>query len=270
MYAVLIASSSAALVLPIIDSLRLDGDWLSTLLPQVAIADAACIVALPLVIQPSRAGHAALGALAVISCAVAVFVALAWLERHGYRRRAHHLSHSRRFAIELRVQITVLFALAAVAVETQVSIMLAGFAFGLAVSAVGEPRRLARQLFAITDGFLAPVFFVWLGASLDLRELGDHPSQIALGALLGIAAVVAHAVLRVSGQPLPVGVLAAAQLGVPIAAVTLGEQRDLLRPGESAALLLGALITDVASTLAGAYLARRGQVPGTAPAVTDP
>ena len=36
------------------------------LLPQVAIADAACIVALPLVIDPARAGRAALGAVAVL------------------------------------------------------------------------------------------------------------------------------------------------------------------------------------------------------------
>ena len=42
-----------------------------------------------------------------------------------------------------------------------VSIMLAGFSFGLAVAGVGEPRRLARQLFAVTEGFLGPLFFVW-------------------------------------------------------------------------------------------------------------
>jgi hypothetical protein len=40
----------------------------------------------------------------------------------------------------------ILFTLAAVAVNTHVSIMLAGFSYGLAVSGIGEPRRLARQL----------------------------------------------------------------------------------------------------------------------------
>jgi hypothetical protein len=38
-----------------------------------------------------------------------------------------------------------------------------GFSFGLAVAAVGQPRRLARQLLAVTDGFFAPLFFVWPG-----------------------------------------------------------------------------------------------------------
>ncbi len=77
LYAVLMASSSAALVLPIIDSLRLGGPAVVQLLPQVAVADAACIVALPLVIQPAKAGRAALGALAVIA-----------LRRSAFRRSA--------------------------------------------------------------------------------------------------------------------------------------------------------------------------------------
>lgn len=47
------ASSSAAIVLPIVDSLELTGRPVLQLLPQVAVADAACIVALPLVIDPS-------------------------------------------------------------------------------------------------------------------------------------------------------------------------------------------------------------------------
>ena len=69
LYAVLIASSSAALILPVIDSLKLTGAPIIDLLPQVALADAAGIVALPLAIDPSHAQRAALGALAVIACA---------------------------------------------------------------------------------------------------------------------------------------------------------------------------------------------------------
>ena len=103
----------------------------------------------------------------------------------GYRKRLHKLSEEPRFALELRVNLLIVFALAALAVETHVSIMLAGFSFGLVMAAIGEPRRLARQLFAITDGFLGPLFFVWLGASLDVRALGSHRSYILLGVALG-------------------------------------------------------------------------------------
>ena len=155
-----------------------------------------------------------------------------------------------------RIQLAILFALAALAVATHVSIMLAGFTFGLAVAAVGEPRRLARQLFALTEGFFGPLFFVWLGASLNLRDLGHHPSYVGLGALLGVGAVVAHVALRVTGQPALVGALAAAQLGVPVGAATLGTQLRLLRPGEAPAIVLGALVTIGVSVAAGSLLAR--------------
>jgi Kef-type K+ transport system membrane component KefB len=258
LYAVLMASSSAALVLPIVESLRLGGGPVLRMLPQVAIADTACIVALPLVIDPRNAGRAAIGAAAVLASAAVLFVILRYLESSGIRKRAHDTSEDRKFALELRVNLVILFALAALAVRTHVSIMLAGFAFGLAVALVGEPRRLARQLFAVTEGFLGPLFFVWLGASLDLRELGRRPSFILLGVMLGVGAVAAHLAMRVFGQPAPIGALTSAQLGVPVAAATVGSQLHLLQPGEAAALILGALVTIGVAAVAGALAARSG------------
>ncbi len=265
LYAVLMASSSAALVLPIVDSLHLGGPSVVQLLPQIAVADAACIVALPLAIEPAKAGRAGLGALAVIACAAALFVVLRQGERTGARQRLHKISEQRQFALELRIQLAILFALAALATLTHVSIMLAGFSFGLAVAAVGEPRRLARQLFALTEGFFGPLFFVWLGASLNLRDLVHHPSYVGLGLVLGLGAVVAHAAMRLSGQPVAVAALGAAQLGVPVAAATLGTQLHLLRPGEGPAIVLGALVTIGVSVLAGSRLAGH-PAPAPAPA----
>ena len=262
LYAVLLASSSAALILPIVDSLHLGGAPILQMLPQVAIADAACIVALPLAIDPSRAGRSGAGAVAVAACAGVVFVLLRQVERSGLRRRVHVWSERREFAVELRLNLAILFALAALAVQTHVSIMLAGFSFGLVVVAVGEPRRLAKQLFAITDGFLGPLFFLWLGASLNLRQLGEHPKFVLLGVTLGLGALVSHTLMRLSGQPVAVGALAAAQLGVPVAAATLGTQLKLLHPGEAPALILGALITIAAATLAGRRSASSSSAPG--------
>ncbi len=149
-----------------------------------------------------------------------------------------------------------LFALAALAVSTHVSIMLAGFAVGLVIAAVGEPRRLARQLFGITEGFFSPLFFVWLGASLQVRELGSHPKLILLGVGLGLGAVLAHCAGRLLGQPLTIAMLSAAQLGVPVAAATIGTEEHLLAAGESAALMFGALLTIAATSIAGALAAR--------------
>jgi Kef-type K+ transport system membrane component KefB len=258
LYAVLIASSSAALILPIVDSLGLSGAGIVGLLPQIAIADTLCIVALPLAIDPSHALRAAGGAAAVIGAAAVVFVALRSAERRGVRQHLHDVSEERRFALELRIQLAILFALAALAKTTHVSIMLAGFAFGLGVAAIGEPRRLSKQLFALTEGFLGPLFFVWLGSELNLRELGSHPSMITLGVLLGVAAALAHLVPRLWGQKLPYGLLASAQLGVPVAAATIGTQgaHPILVDGQASALMLGAMITIALSVLGGSLATR--------------
>jgi Kef-type K+ transport system membrane component KefB len=259
-YAVLMASSSAAIVLPAVESLGLTGTDLVELLPQVAIADSLCIVLLPLVIDRDHVGRAAIGALAVIAAGVVLFGLLQWVERRGLRSRVHDVSEERQFAVELRVSLAVVFAMAALAVAVHVSLMLAGFVSGLAVAAVGEPRRVAKQLFAVTEGFFGPLFFVWLGATLQLRSLVDHPSMIVLGLCLGAGAAVAHLVPLALRQPVAYAMLASAQLGVPVAAATVGEQLHVLGPGEGAALVLGALVA-LAVTVAGGALAARRRTP---------
>jgi Kef-type K+ transport system membrane component KefB len=258
LYAVLMASSSAAVIMPVISSLGLGGDDVLGLLPQVAIADAVCIVALPLAIDPAHVGRAAIGAGLVLLAALVLFLTLAWLERTGLRTRVHDISEDREFALELRIQLSLLFALAAIAVASHVSIMLAGFAFGLGVSAVGEPRRLAKQLFAVTEGFLGPVYFVWLGAGLNVRDLGTHPRMIVLGVALAVGAALVHGATVLARQPFPLGMLAAAQLGVPVAATTVGTQLGVLLPGEGAGLMLGALLTIAIAVAGGSLAVRRG------------
>lgn len=256
LYGVLMASSSAALALPVIDSLRLQGPHVLALITQIAVADIACIALLPLVVDFHRAPMAALSVLAIAGCAVVLYVLLRTVDRRGWRKRVHNYSEKYGFALELRISLLVLFALAALSVWSHVSIMLAGFALGLVVALVGEPRRLARQMFGITEGFFGPLFFIWLGASLQVRALGSHPKFIVLGIGLGLGAVLVHCAGGLLGQPLNLAVLSAAQLGVPVAAATIGTQEHLLAVGEPAALMLGALLTIACTSLAGAFAAR--------------
>jgi Kef-type K+ transport system membrane component KefB len=264
LYAVLRASSSAALVLPTLDSLAITGRDVVELLPQVAVADAMCIVLLPLAIDPGHAARAALGATVVLLAGGVFFLMLRAVERSGVRGRVHDVSEDRRFAVELRVSLAVLFAMAALAVAVHVSLMLAGFVSGLVVAAVGEPRRVARQLFAVTEGFFGPLFFVWLGAGLDLRDLVHHPSMGLLGLCLGFGAVAAHLVGTLLRQPAPYALLASAQLGVPVAAATVGRELGVLEPGEGSALVLGALIVLAAAVAGGSWAARTASSPAEA------
>ncbi|HEX4443519.1 MAG TPA: cation:proton antiporter [Galbitalea sp.] len=257
-FAVLMASSSAALVLPTVDSERLGGPKVLVMLAQVAIADTACIIALPLAIDPENAAPAALGALVIAVGALIFYLILRALDKRGQLVRFHDFSERRHFALELRVSLVVLFGLAAIATTTHVSIMLAGFACGLAIAGVGAPRRLAEQLFALNDGFLGPLFFVWLGSSLSLRALVGHPEWILLGVCLGVGAIAAHLVGLFFREPVSLGVMSAAQLGVPVAAATIGQQSHLLAAGEPAALILGALIS-IAGLAIASSVASRGK-----------
>ena len=264
LYAVLLASSSAALVLPVVDGAGLSGPRVTATLVHVAVSDTVCIVALPLVEDPRRAASAALGALAVVGAGLLVLLLTTALARTRGWRRLQKLSKRRHFGLELRWNLVLLFALAGVAQAVGVSVMLAGFVAGLGLAAQGEPRRLARQLFSVSDGFLSPIFFVWLGAGLDLRVLGAHPRMLAVAAVLAVGTTAIHACARLFGQPLSLAVLAGAQLGVPVAAVTIGTRNGLLQPGEGGAIVLAALVS-VAITAVAAGAAARGRPtdPGT-------
>lgn len=254
LYAVLLACSSAAVIMPVVDELPLTAPAILAMLPQIAIADAAGIVLLPLVLDPQRAPVSAAGALTLLVAAVVLYRLLRAAEVSGRRRALHRLSEARHLALELRISLIALFAMAALAHALHVSVMLAGFAAGLAVAAVGEPRRLANQLFALTEGFFAPLFFVWLGATLDVRAALTQPRFVLLGLVLGLAAAAVHGVMALTGQPLSVALTTCAQLGVPVAAASLGRSQGVLAPGEDAAVLLGALVT-IAVTAAAAAAA---------------
>ena len=256
LYAVLLASSSAALVMPVIDGAGLAGPRVTATIVAVAVADIVCIVALPLAEDPPRAPTAALGALAVIGAGAVVFAATLFLTRTGLWRRLQKVSKRGHFGLELRWNLVLVFGLAGLAQAVGVSVMLAGFVAGIALAGHGQPRRLARQLFSVSDGFLAPVFFVWLGASIDLRAIGGHPRMLLVAALLSGGTVLIHAAARLFGQPMPLALLAGAQLGVPVAAVAIGTRSGLLVPGEGGAILAAALVS-IAVTSAAATAATR-------------
>jgi len=266
LYAVLLASSSAAVIMPIVDDEGLTGDHVLTLMAQVAIADTACIIALPLAADPSKAGRAAVGAVVVLAVAGLAYLVLRELADRNLITKFQKISVRHNFGLEMRVSLAALFGLAGLAVDVHVSVMLAGFAFGLALSAIGTPRRLASQLFAVTEGFLGPIFFIWLGASIDLRELAHHPRLVVLAIGLAAGTSVIHALARLAGQPLPLAVLATAQLGVPVAAVALGTGNKLLAPGEGGAILGAAVLTLAVAAVAGATARRLST--GPAPART--
>ena len=150
----------------------------------------------------------------------------------------------RGWALDLRMSLLVLFTLAWIAERFDTSVLIVGFAAGVMVTALGEPRRVADQLIGIGEGFFIPLFFVTLGARLDVRALAQSAADVRLFVLLTIAAVVVPVLAaRTVRLRTPYGMLAAAKMGVPAAVATIGLDTGVLRPGQGAAIVGSAAVS---------------------------
>ena len=259
-YAVILASGSVAAVLAMLEEARLAGPEVLTLIGQVIIADVITILAIPLVLKPEQAGSAALGGALVAAGVVAVYLIAhrmygsAWV--HRLRRRSKH----RHWALDLRLSLLVLFALAWIAQESGTSVLLAGFGTGLLVAALRGPKRLFRQVRGLADGFFVPLFFVVVGARLDFGALLHHPSILRLTIALLVLTVAIHVMAAlVSRQRMPPALISTAQLGVPAAVVALGLREEVLTPAQGAAIITAALGSLGIATLGTAMLAREAR-----------
>jgi Kef-type K+ transport system membrane component KefB len=241
-WAILLATGSAAIVLPALTEAGIGADRALLAMAWATVADVATIVAVPLVLNPSKAVRAGLGALAVVAGAVLVLVLARVLARERAVRELRGLSRPRAWALDLRLSLLALFALCALAEWVGTSIMIAGFAAGLVVAVEGGPHRLSDQVAGVAGGFLVPIFFVVLGASLDVRALVQSPTELELAAALivgiGVVHVLAGMVIR---APVWTSLIVCAQLGVPAAVVKLGLANGVLKPGEGAAVIIAAL-----------------------------
>lgn len=271
-FALLMANSSAAVILPLVQECSLDQRRLAATLAQVTIADVLTIITLPLVLEPSKVARSALGAVAVLSSLALLGVLAHGLRGRGWVAKLRARSRTRGWALELRVSLIGVFLLAAVAQKAGVSLLIAGFSGGLLLSWLGGPKRLDKQVAAVAQGFFVPIFFVSLGAKLNVAQVFSHPSLLVLALALMVCAAVVHVVTAMSlRHGRTAGLLACAQLGLPAAAADLGLRAHAITGGQAAAIMLGGLGTIGLSVCAAARLkSAEATAIATAPAEPDP
>lgn len=258
-YAVVMVSSSAAVALPVIDETRLGGPPVMIAIAWIVIADVVATIAVPLVIVPGRAGHAAVGVLIVASLVAVLFAIVQALRPSPAVKRLRKEGKRRGWAIDLRVAMLALVTLSFISVKVNASLLVAGFGIGLVVGSAGGPKRLSREVLGLGQGFFVPVFFVLLGARLDLRALGSSPRAILLAAVLAALAALVHVLASVTIKTRPaVGLLATAQVGVPAAVIALGLPARSITQAEASAIFCAALVCIAVSSV-GAALLRRAQ-----------
>ena len=241
------------------------GPEVMTVMAQVTIADLLTIVSVPIVLQPSRVRTrcSATCSSPPASCCCSASRALEGL---GWVHRLRRLSKHRRWALDLRLSLLALFLLAWVAQKGGTSVLIAGFGAGLMVALVGGPKRLSTQMRGVAEGFFIPLYFVVLGAELDLGGLFDHapacspsPPRWRRSTSRSISPPCDRPQARRSG------LIASAQLGVPAAIASLGLAEQLLSPGVATAIVAAALISLGVCTLGVERLARRPAAPAAAP-----
>jgi Kef-type K+ transport system membrane component KefB len=258
-YAVVIVSSSAAVALPVIDESGLSSPAVLAAMAWITIADILATLAIPLAITPAHAGHAALGALIVAALVAVVFIAGERLRRLAVVKYIREQGKEREWAIDLRLAVIVLVSLAFVAQKVGASLLVAGFGTGLVVGAIGGPKRLSQEVLGLGQGFLVPLFFVLLGAKLDLRALANSHRAVILACLLAAFAIAVHVLASMVIQaPKAVGLLASAQIGVPAAVIALGLPAHAIDQAQASAIFCAALVS-IGATSAGATLLRREQ-----------
>jgi Kef-type K+ transport system membrane component KefB len=258
---ILLVGSSAAVVMPILDEHGLSGPAITTLTGWTGIADGATVIAMPLALTGAgRLAQALGGDLAIIALAAALLWVTIRLERRLTAQELVDRSRKRGWALQLRMSLLALIALAAIAEATGASLLVAGFATGIILARVAHSDRLALQLTGVANGLFVPAFFVLLGATLDMRALAGSPSALALALLMGLGSVAVHliaALVAAPGERVALGLAASAQLGLPAAAAVLGLQTGALSPAFAAAFVAGGCLTILPATIGGDLLARR-------------
>jgi Kef-type K+ transport system membrane component KefB len=249
-YAVVLASGSAAVLLPAFEELGLEGVSAMTVMAQVTLADIITILSVPVVLQPGRVGHVALGALLVAGAAIALLLLARAMAGAEWIHHVRRLSKRRHWALDLRISLLVLFLLSWIAVKGGTSVLIAGFGAGLMVAVIGGPKRLSTQVRGVAEGFFIPLYFVVLGARLDLAGLVRDPAMLALAASLAALNVAIHLLAAlVLRRGVPVALAATAQLGVPAAVASLGLSEHLLSPVVATAIVASALVSLAVCTL---------------------
>jgi Kef-type K+ transport system membrane component KefB len=132
------------------------------------------------------------------------------------------------------------------------------------VAGIGGPKRLSAQVRGIAEGFFVPLFFVVLGARLDVSALVDHPELLFVTVVLIVLNLVVHAIAAMATRQAPAAGLIAAQLGVPAAVVQIGLQEHVITPALGAAVTLAALTTLGFCALGTDLLRRRATPPASA------
>lgn len=187
----------------------------------------------------------------------------------GYRivsRTVEELAHATA-QVQVRGALALMLAFVVFAKTIGSELILGSFVAGVIVSLLSpeEGTSLRMKLDAIGYGFFIPIFFINVGASLDLGALSGSGKELSLLpiflAISYISKIVPSLVLRLRfswQETLAGGFLLSSRLSLIIAASLIGQELGIITAGVNSAIVIVAVVT---SSLSPVVFSRLMQVP---------
>jgi Kef-type K+ transport system membrane component KefB len=154
--------------------------------------------------------------------------------------------------LAIRVTVVIVFALAALASELGLDLLLGGFVAGIILRLALQGREvevLESKLTAVGYGFLIPFFFVASGIAVDLGALLDDPVQflkvplfLALFLLVrGAPALLLYRKVLDARERAALALFSATELPLVVAITTIAVEEGHMRSSTAASLILAAI-----------------------------
>ncbi len=263
MLTLLISTTSVGVVLPSIkESGIIDSKYGQSVLLSSVLLDFATIVLATLTLVLLRGSKNGAVQLAELVCLVIVFILAFYFSRKvtskpGIKRIYDELSNtSAQIRVRTAFAIMVLFAYLsqAVGVELILGAFLAGVLFSLFFRS--ESLESAAKFDAIGFGFLIPVFFIMIGAEMNLDQIIQNPAAMGISLVLLLVAfcikiipMLPFATVFGLRNSVAGGFLISGQLSLTIAFAEVAVAEKLLDPTMQIPALLIAVSTCIISPL---------------------
>jgi Kef-type K+ transport system membrane component KefB len=201
--------------------------------------------------------------------ALAVLVAVAAVRSAGLSMPLFEATLESSSQLAVRWIVVLVFALALLAYDLGLDLLLGGFAAGLITRQVMQKSEVAAfnsKLTAVAFGVFIPFFFVLSGMRLDVQALFASPSGVAKLALFFVlflvvrgapALLLYRSVLPARQDRMALAVFSATQLPLVVAITTLAVSEGHMRASTAAALVGAGALSTLAGPLHGLHLRRK-------------
>src|SRR4051794_22679765 len=247
------------------------------LLAAGAVGEFGPILLLTLILSSQSEVHKALVLLAFVGLAVAVALLAVRSSHAALRLFEQTIEKSSQLAV--RWIVVLVFALALLAFELGLDLLLGGFAAGLITRQLLKKHEVPgfdSKLTGVAFGVFVPFFFVVSGMQLDVAALFASASAVAKTLLFfglflvvrGTPALLLYRDTLDSRERLSLALFTSTQLPLVLAITTLARETGHMRASTAASLVCAAVLSTLVFPMLGLKL--RGAVPGAAPKEPEP